>query len=574
MELFIYDRNYTNWQFKQLDATEPVSTLAPYIDPLASKLYHGDTVSSTGALLQSPYKAKTAIPGVLVLDGKTYGRATDAKNDKLGKLLYKCIPNDPALPCFLIPYEEKHSAFLKKKCNKYITFKIKDWPDKHPVGQLTNTLGDVTQPECYYQYQLACKNLQQPITAFNKETMAKLNSLPREKITSDIAKHIPHLDDRRHSEHIFSIDPPGCKDIDDAIGLRVLDKQHSIISIYIANVALVLDYLDLWAVYSERVSTIYLPTGRIPMLPPILADDICSLLQGEDRWAFCLDIHLRLDTTEPTVTQLVFKPVLLKVEKNYVYEEAALLRNKTYGQLFSLTQALNKHYKYVDQVTDSHDLVEFYMIFMNYESSKELLQHELGIFRSAQLSTGTVFNTLLSKEMQTFIKSFTINHCAYCTSKEVRPHDLIGKGLTSYVHITSPIRRLVDLANQIDMQRTVLSPQANVFSTAWGKRLAYINTTMKAIRKVQNNCTLLATYLQQPHDIQHYTGLVFDKTVLPTAIYQPKETYKYSIYIPSLKMVSTIKTENNYDNYRTVVVSTHAFSTEDNIIKKIRLQIV
>ena len=110
MELQVFDRNYTNWQFTNLKADD---ILAPYIHPLASKLYHGDIVSSSGALLHSPYQTKTAIPGVLVLEGKTYGRVN-------GKLLYKCIPNDPALPCFLIPYEEKVSAFIKKKCNKYI----------------------------------------------------------------------------------------------------------------------------------------------------------------------------------------------------------------------------------------------------------------------------------------------------------------------------------------------------------------------------------------------------------------------------------------------------------------------
>ena len=559
MELQVFDRNYTNWQFTNLKADD---ILAPYIHPLASKLYHGDIVSSSGTLLHSPYQTKTAIPGVLVLEGKTYGRVN-------GKLLYKCIPNDPALPCFLIPYEEKVSAFIKKKCNKYITFKIKDWPDKHPVGQLTNTLGDVTQPEHYYQYQLACKNLQQPIAAFNKETMAKLNSLPREKITEDIIKKLTKVDDRR-TELVFSIDPPGCKDIDDAIGLRVINKRNSIISIYIANVALVLDYLDLWAVCSERVATIYLPNGRIPMLPPVLADDICSLIQGEDRWAFCLDIHIN-ELNEPTVTQLVFKPVLLNVHKNYAYEEAGLLRNKTYGHLLTLTKSLNKHYNYVDQLTDSHDLVEFYMIFMNYESSKQLLLQQSGIFRTAQLNAGPVtVPATLSKEMRTFIKSFMITQCEYCTSAEVRPHELIGKGLASYVHITSPIRRLVDLLNQIDLQRAYMSNQANAFSVAWGKRIDYINTTMKAIRKVQNNCMLLYTYLQQPNEAQHYTGLVFGKTQKKDL---GKEIYKYSIYIPALKMVSSVKTENNYDNYRTVVVSTHAFSTEDNILKKIRLQI-
>jgi hypothetical protein len=571
MELSIFDRNYSKWEFKATNEMEPALAITAYIHPLTSKLFHGDMFSTTGALLHSPYQSKDNIPGVLLLDGKTYGRT-----HVTSKLLYKCIPHDPALPCFLIPYEEKVATFNKKKTNKYITFKIKEWREKHPLGQLTQTLGDVNQPEHYYQYQLASKYLQRPISAFTKETLVALNTWPRDKIIEHIATK-QQLTDRR-SEPICSIDPAGCKDIDDAIGLRVIDKHHSVISIYIANVPVLLDYLNLWHACSERVSTIYLPTSKVPMLPPSLSDDVCSLLQGQDRCAFCLDIYIeQKDKENVVVTNLVFQPVLIRVEKNYVYEEEALLKNKTYNQLFTLTKALAKNYPYVDQLTDSHELVEFYMIFMNYESSKRLLERKTGIFRSATL--GKDLEPVppgLSKDMQTFLKTYHITQCHYCTHDQVQPHDVLG--LSSYVHITSPIRRLVDLLNLIDIQGENMSSTAKRFATNWCKRLDYINTTMKAIRKVQNNCTLLATYLKDTTE-GRYTGLLFNKTLLSEgqsnseAMYKPEAMYKFTVYIPALKMVSTIKTTQNFDNYRTVVVAAHSFMDEDNVLKKIRVQI-
>jgi exoribonuclease R len=332
MELSVYDRNYSKWEFKPTNELEPVLAITAYIHPLISKLFHGDILSTSGSLLHSPYQRKDNIPGVLILEGKTYGRA----NIK-DKLLYKCIPHDPALPCFLIPYEEKVATFNKKKINKYITFKFKDWRDKHPLGQLTQTIGDVNEPEHYYQYQVASKYLQQSISTLTKETMANLNMQPREKMAEHIAMKQQMAD--RRSEPIFSIDPAACKDIDDAIGLRVIDKEHSIVSIYIANVPLILDYLNLWQACSERVSTIYLPTSKLPMLPPILSDDVCSLLQGKDRCAFCLDLYIEhKDNENTTVTKVVFSPVLINVKKNYVYEEDLLLKNKTYNQLFQLTK--------------------------------------------------------------------------------------------------------------------------------------------------------------------------------------------------------------------------------------------
>ena len=43
--------------------------------------------------------------------------------------------------------------------------------------------------------------------------------------------------------------------------------------------------MKLWESLSNRVSTIYLPDRRRPMLPTILADTLCSLQQGEIRIA-------------------------------------------------------------------------------------------------------------------------------------------------------------------------------------------------------------------------------------------------------------------------------------------------
>ena len=564
MEVIIYDRNYFNWLFKPINVLETASAITAYIHPLMSKLFHGDILSITGTLIHSPYQRRDNIPGVLVLDGKTYGRANnDAKNSKL---LYKCIPHDPALPCFLLPYEEKVVTFNKKKINKYITFRFTDWPDKHPLGQITETIGEVNKPEHYYQYQVASKYLQKSISTFTKETMAAINMKPRENMAEHIAMKQQLVD--RRNEVIFSIDPAGCKDIDDAIGIQVINKYHSIISVYIANVPLLLDYLNLWHAFSERVATIYLPTSKIPMLPPILSDDICSLVQGKDRCAFSLDIYIEQrgeDQHTIQVSKIEFNPVIINVKKNYVYEEETLLKNKTYIKILHLTKLLAKQYTYVDQLTDSHELVEFYMIFMNYESAKRLLARKSGIFRSATLDKEPVpVHSGLSKDMRSFLKTYQISQCHYCTYEQVKPHDLIG--LSSYAHITSPIRRLVDLLNMCEMQEDRISGEAKHFMSNWFNRLDYINMTMKSIRKVQNNCNLLATYLKDTSD-GRYTGLLFEKKMLL------KDAYKFSVYIPALKMVSTVKTTHNFDNYRVVIVSAHSFMDEDNVMKKIRIQI-
>ena len=554
MELTVYDRQYDRWAFHVNNI--PVGSS---LNPLTAKLFHGDVINTEGIIIDSLYRQKQEIPGILIIEGNTYGRLND-------KLLYKCIPNDKALPCFLIPYEYKVNNFNKKKYNKYITFKIIGWQDKHPIGQLTNAIGDVTDTEGFYQYQLRCKGLNQSINTFTKETLYNLKLINRENIGKELSKNLSDKPEDRRLLSIFSIDPAGCKDIDDAIGLQVVDEE-TIISIYIANVALVLDYLNLWSHFSERVATIYLPDGKTPMLPNILADDLCSLIQEKERCAFCLDIHLN---KQNEVIHITFKPVLIRVQKNYVYEEDSLLLNTDYLRLFTLTKRLAMKYPYVESIKDSHDIVEFYMIFMNYESSKRLLQQQTGIFRSAQIVTEEGPGTaIINPDIRKFLRSYNVTNCNYCTSDKVLPHDLIGQGLPSYVHMTSPIRRLVDLINLIEIQGENMSENAKMFSSNWLTKIDYINKNMKAIKKVQNNCNLLALYLREPKG--NYTAFLFNKT---EELKQTIVIYKFSVYIPALKMVSTIKTTLILNNYTTVVVSGHLFMTEDNIMKKIRLQIV
>ena len=60
--------------------------------------------------------------------------------------------------------------------------------------------------------------------------------------------------------------------------------------------------------------------------------------------------------------------------------------------------------------------------------------------------------------------------------------------LDTYLHISSPIRRLVDLLNLIQIQEDLglfkFTDSAYKFYAKWISKLDYINTTMRSIRKV------------------------------------------------------------------------------------------
>lgn len=512
----------------------------------------------------------TELGGVLILDGKTYGRYKD-------KLLYKCMPFAPDLPSCLIPYEERTKTFSKYKINKYISFRIDNLIPPigmrtPPIGMITNVIGDVDNIDAYTNYQLLVNGLNSSLKTLNAATV---NSL-REKSLFNLQDH--KIADRR-TWKIISIDPEGCTDIDDAIGLKQdetgVKNNELVLSIYIANVPMVLENLNLWSVLSDRISTIYLKDKKIPMLPPILSDDRCSLLQGEDRIALALDVHI--NTITKSILKYSHQTVVIRVEKNYVYENAELLSRLDYQTILKLGENLNRTLRYVSDLSDSHQLIEFCMILMNYECSQILLNKNRGIFRSASKNKADM-ETSVSYNIPLDCKHILQNIVGeYCSVAEVKPHELMGcddGGLPTYVHITSPIRRLVDCLNMLEIQRDTLitSREARQFLEKWLDKIPYINEKNKAIRRLQNDVALLhlyqPVYTQPVYTQPVYIGMVFAQT-------SPKaDLFKYRVYIPVIKCLTSVYSSIDVPNYSFKNFTLHWFLDESKMHKKMRLQMV
>jgi exoribonuclease R len=500
------------------------------------------------------YQEKTNIGGVLLTAGQTFGRLKD-------KLLYKCLPDDTNLPSFFIPFAEKTLAFHKYKTNKYVSFRIKETgpADKRPIGLLTNIFGDTDDMDAYVQYRLSCKEL--------SPSLNKLKALV-EKINQPLPT--AGLEDRRDWP-IMSIDPPGCKDIDDAVGLRPLKAGETLLSIYIANVPLMLDHYGLWPALTDRISTIYFPNdNKLPMLPPDLSEDKCSLRQGEDRLAFALDVTINNNNC---VVDIQTKSVLINVAHNYAYETAELLDLPAYQALWALITKLNQaHEPYVAEVNDSHAVVEYCMILMNHECAKRLQAKQTGIFRAATASAcasapaASAAPSALNAILQNVVGEYT-------SFADRKPHELLK--LDCYTHITSPIRRLVDCLNMLELQDMPAHAQAGApaqapahaqaFLAKWLKSIPIINEKTRAIRKLQNEMELWALYQANP--TQTYSGVVFAKQM-------QEMLYKYRVYLPDLKLLTSIKSSTAYADYTGLNFSVHLFLDEAKMLKKIRLQIV
>ena len=574
LQLEIKDRDYKEWIWRETITKLEVSA---NFNPLELKLFNCDLVDNkSGKLIYSMYKnSEITLPGILVLDGKTYGRSSN------NKPLYKCIPDNKQLPIFLVPYEERNPSFNKKKPNNYVLFKFKEWNNKHPIGIISNTIGHVHDIFAFQEYRLSCKELNVSLQKFTKETVKMISEQSGKENMTDAIIKTSKIEDRRLEYNVFSIDPLGSKDFDDAFSIQIYEK-YIIISVYIANVPLIIDYLNLWSQFTDRVSTIYLPGNKKSMLPPILSDDLCSLQEGKERFAFTMDIKiLKNEIVENNkelceIIDIKFSNTLIKLTKNYVYEEPLLLSKPNYIVLLEYTKHLQKNLPYLDEINDSHDVVAYYMILMNYESSKKMIEYNVGIFRATSSAEKSIQEETIEPpgEIKNFIKGWKYEMSGYyCDNKERKGHDLIANGLSSYTHITSPIRRIVDLINLIELQLELglfSSISSCLFAKNWLEKIEYINHSSKAIKKVQQNCLLLHTLTNTPQKDVIYKGYVLEKSAGCK-----NKLIKYNVYIPSLNMVSSFKTDNaNIQMYSQREFILRLIVSEDDLRKKIRLQMV
>lgn len=587
----IDNRNYGSWAIFNANTLEPITIDG--FNPVEHKLFTNDVFTYNKGkveIVHSSTRVNEYIPAVLIIaDNKTYGRENKSHEGQpytrnkiklhSGRLLYKCVPDDIRIPIFLVPYEIKQMGFSKVLNNLYVTIRFKQWDDKHPHANISQTIGPIDILDNFYEYQLYCKSLNTSIQKFNKDTNKAISSKAKEHdsfITSICSKY-PQIEDRT-SWKTFTIDPATSLDYDDGFSIKKLNDNQTLLSIYIANVTIWMDSLNLWSSFSQRISTIYLPDRKRPMLPTILSDCLCSLQQGVRRFAFVMDIIL---DDEYNIVSINYSNALIKVFKNFAYEDHSLLSDIDYHFLFDTTKQMTKKYKYISNIRDSHDVVSYLMILMNYHSAKNLLRSHNGIFRSTIIKKDISLPDCLPDDVSKFIKIWNSSAAQYIdlnsisisdinNDKESIRHDTLE--MDAYVHITSPIRRLVDLLNMIKFQQNYsliqLTNNAYQFYDKWIGEIDYINVTMRAIRKVQNDCSLLDTCYNNPDTLEKsYDGYCFDKLVRNDGLYQ------FIVFLPELRLTSRITIRDNLENYEKRQYKLYLFNDEEKFKRKIRLQL-
>jgi hypothetical protein len=550
-KLYVSDREYNEISVVFSKDLKPTDIT---IDAIGNKMFTQDIfdiINGKVIVQHSTVKNSCSIPAVLVLEGnKMFGRYKD-------KFLYKCVPDDKRLPIFLVPYKIK-PGFNKKVINKYVTFEFRNWDSKHPMGVITQTIGDVNILPNFYEYQLYCKSLYASIQDFTKKTMRKLKTKSENEFIDEIIRDYKLVD--RRNDKVYSIDPSLSKDFDDAFSFKYIDDNICSLSIFISNVAIWLDALDLWSSFSNRIATIYLPDRKRPMLPTVLSDALCSLQEERTRFAFTLQIDFDIENMK--IIKYNFTNSAIRVTKNLRYDTEEQETNLMYLKLKAFIFKLNKikDFRYMESIDTSHEVVAYLMILMNYISAKEMKSKKVGIYRSAKYNDISKYNPPeeATTKVKKFLKMWQSSGGTYVKYDNIEGHEILD--LDAYVHITSPIRRLVDLLNILQFQDALnlvkLSENSSSFYDRWTSG------------KVQNDCSLLKLCVDNKEimNIEH-NGFIFDKLVRNDGLFQ------YMVYLEDLNMVNRIASRFEYDNYSLHKCKLFIFGDEVRLKQKIRIEV-
>lgn len=316
-------------------------------------------------------------------------------------------------------------------------------------------------------------------------------------------------EDRSHL-YTVAIDDADTVEVDDALALEQTPNGWNV-HVFIADLAAGIrrgTALDTEA--AQRASTVYHPTRRIPMLPPVLSEDAFSLNQGEPRAA--LDHVFFLDKTYRQY-DFSIKPCVVCVDRRLTYEEADELlehradeqgvmldrlwdiararfaerRNQGAISFFPLEHKVRVEggrvtLKVIDNYSSSRRLVAEFMVATG--SSTGTLLHEMGIpviYRN-QKGPDEPIEWSENAARDPVYMNATVRRLRRA-EVTLQPGRHAGLGLESYCQVTSPLRRYADLLIQRQLHSALLTRVAAYGEGELLDAMAMADESAGAIRK-------------------------------------------------------------------------------------------
>jgi exoribonuclease R len=265
-------------------------------------------------------------------------------------------------------------------------------------------------------------------------------------------------EERESLEHWvnFHIDPPGCRDIDDAMSYNPATGQWAIT---IADVAAAVSEGSPTDLAARAIgATFYDLEGRVlrPMLPPAISEGAGSLLPGERRRG----ITLFLDRGGSETFGLTW----ITVDHSFTYDSFK-------GSILAGVCKVHE---------DPHDWIEAQMIRYNRAVAALLKQAGAGVLRVQGPGSASASWSHIDPGLGAEAASYE----SVDPTKD--PKDQVHASLGLYCHASSPLRRYADLMNQ-RVLKAILAGKEPVVTVD----PAHLNERAKANRRFSRELTFL-----------------------------------------------------------------------------------
>jgi len=432
-----------------------------------------------------------------------------------------------------LPYSVATKKSLQSS-DVYAIIRADSWNEneKFPNGNLEQIIGNIGD----YEAEKECIKFKYDIKW--KKWNIDLN-LYSEDLTHDRVD-LTHL-------NTISIDPKGCRDIDDALHFRILDHGNIEIGVHIADVSsFIPENSEMDNEIKKRGQSVYLAYEQINMLPNEFATDMCSLLENQKRRTF--SVIFTFDANG--VYNVQFQKSYIINKKTMSYEEA-----EQHQELYNIKELFDKantiyirsKRTFIEEF-DIHKMVEVYMVMANSAVACHLYKHipEHTILRTHKNSEPINNNSEVLKDVIHLMNVMKLEKAEYKINPEHTNHE--GLGEEFYTHFTSPIRRYADIMVHRQLYGILSNTKASC-------DLGNLNQSAVNIKKAERDSHLL--------DVVY--NLYDDGSIL--------ESYGYitSIEIENDK----IKIIHLYiSEFKTILGCVIFPETPFNILDKVKIQVV
>lgn len=515
------------------------------------------------------------------------------RKDKIivGTILNSTISGTGTQNVLIKPMDKKYPPCRIQTSNvgrikdKRLKFIISEWKEtsKYPNAVYLGTIGPIKDVEVEINSILHLNEISNaPLSKnYHEETERFGHERTNCEETRDLLRFAEINSNRLdlRDEYVFSIDPPGCTDIDDALHCKMGDTIE--IGVHIADVSLyVLRNTTVDEEAKRRGTTVYLNDRRIDMLPDVLSSNLCSLRSNVDRLA--LSVIFQFDSNFNIISTKVSETIIQSKE-SFTYEEAQRILNDTnhpsYASLHRLYEVsrklkqsridngaliLNIGETLVREESDklrintkceaeTCSIVEEFMILANVTVAKFMYEHIRNcslLRRHPETEIKEIESEIES--VRSMLKRRSMAQATYFSSGTVPFADFRHFGLAEpiYTHFTSPIRRYADLVVHRLIKSIMFQSDYGYDDYSVDALTKHLNVRHRNAQIASRECNFLFLYLYLSEHEPVTQAYVIKSLANGSMVYIPE--YDIDGFIKSVKAVNEevkVKIVKNDENF-------------------------